>query len=129
MHRKPMLWYSFLFLTAGAAIPPAAAQQLGASTAQQLIDHSIAYHDPEGAWGHESYRLVIVGTRPIAGPTSTTIIIDNVAGRFSMTRERFGNVIESTVTGDDCWTRLNGSSDLTEQQIKRFDLGCEQMRW
>lgn len=97
-------------------------------SAHDVLSRSIAYHDPDGEWFYGSYRIELAGTRPLAGPTLSIIIIDNVAGRFHLQRDRFGARIESDVTGDECWTRLNGSSDLTDQQIERFGLSCEQMR-
>ena len=96
--------------------------------AADVLARSIAYHDPERRWAHSSWRLQLRSTRPIAGPTETSIVIDNVAGRFHMERDRFGNVTETTVTGDECWTRLNGSSEITEEQTRRFSLDCEAMK-
>ena len=96
--------------------------------AGEVLERSIAYHDPDGSWFSGSYRIQLAGTRPLAGPTMTEIIIDNAAGRFHMQRERFGSTVETTVTGDECWTLLDGSSELTEEQIERFGLSCESMR-
>ena len=97
-------------------------------SADEVLQRSVAYHDPEGLWSSGSFRFEIAGTRPINGPTLTAITIDNEAGRFHYERDRYGQVIEATVTGDECWTRLDGSSDLTEQQIERFNLSCEDMK-
>lgn len=115
-----------LVALAGAlAAAPAAAQEMDA---HELLQRSIAHHDPQDLWSTGSFRLKIVGTRSLAGPTMTTIVIDNENGRFQYERERWGRIVESTVTGDDCWTRLDGSTELTEQEIQRFGLGCDRMR-
>ncbi|MDX1390109.1 MAG: DUF6503 family protein [Acidobacteriota bacterium] len=95
---------------------------------EEIVRRSVAYHDPDGQWFTGSYRLELAGTRPLAGPTRTTVIIDNVEGRFHMERERFGTLVESTVTGEECWTRLDGSSEYSDEQATRLRLGCEQMR-
>lgn len=95
--------------------------------AQEVLSRSIAYHDPAGIWTAGAFRYRIVGTRPLAGPTFTTIVIDNAAGRFHLERERFGRMIETTITGEDCWTRLDGSSEYSEAEAERFGLSCESM--
>lgn len=105
---------------------PAAGQS--APSAEEILAASIAHHDPDGVWDSGSFRLEITGTRPLAGPTFTRVVIDNTAGRFHYERERWSQLIESTVTGDECYSRLDGSDELTEQQIERFGLSCEAMR-
>ncbi len=128
MRRKPnvslLMVPLFVMLSAGPGPGPAQATK----PALEVLERSMAYHDPDNGWSSGSYRLVIAGTRPIAGPTMTTVVIDNTAGRFHMERQRFGNLVETTVTGEECWTRLNGASEITEQQERRFRLSCEQMR-
>lgn len=97
-------------------------------SAAELVDRSIAHHDPDGRWATGRFRVQIAGTRPLAGATLTTIVIDNAAGRFSMERERNGRLVETTVAGDECWTRLDGSSDFTPAEAERFGLSCDAMR-
>lgn len=109
-----------------AATTTGAAQET--PPAETILAAAIAYHDPAGAWSRGTFRLEIAGTRPIAGPTMTTIVLDNAAGSFRYRRERFGSVIEATVTGDECVTSLDGQTELTPQQIERFGLSCERMR-
>ncbi len=104
--------------TANAQMPPAV----------DILQHSIDYHDPQGLWSWNAFRLQIAGTRPIAGPTLTEIVIDNAAGRFTMARDRYGLLIETAVSGDECWTKLDGSSEFSPEQAERYRLSCEQMR-
>lgn len=122
---RTMLRVALLSLLAAAA-PAIAGQETMPAT--ELLDRSIAYHDPAGIWAAGSFRYRIVGTRPLAGPTFTTIVIDNATGRFHLERERLGRKVESTVTGGDCWTRLDGSSEYNEAEAERFGLDCERMR-
>ena len=118
---------------AAAAIVLVMATTTGAASPQMpsaadILQHSIDYHDPQGLWSWNSFRIQLAGTRPINGPTLTEIVIDNVAGRFTMQRDRYGQLIETAVTGDECWTKLDGSSEITPEQAERFRLSCEQMR-
>lgn len=111
--------------TLGATATVSAQESLPAA---QVLNHSVAFHDPQGAWGHSSYRLQLSGIRPGGSTETTSIVIDNVDGRFHLQRELYGSSVESTVTGDDCWTRLDGSSELSAAQIERYRLSCEAMR-
>lgn len=111
-------------LAAGPATAPPAQDP----SAAELLDRSIAHHDPEGRWATGIFRLQIASTRPLAGPTFTTIVVDNAAGRFSMERERRGRRIETTVSGDECWTKLDGSSEYSAEDEQRFSLACDAMK-
>ncbi len=115
---------AIVLLVAGLA-GPANAQM---PPAVDILQHSIDYHDPQGLWSWNAFRLQLAGTRPIAGPTLTEIVIDNAAGRFTMARDRFGLLIETAVSGDECWTKLDGSSEFSPEQAERYRLSCEQMR-
>jgi len=115
-----------LALAALLGFAPASAPQT--MPADAVIANSIAFHDPQGMWTVGSFRVELVQTRPIGGYTEVELIIDNSVGRFWMQRERFGRVVETTVTGDECWTKFNGSSEYTEQDAQRFRLGCDEMR-
>lgn len=96
--------------------------------ADEIIANSIAFHDPHAVWDDGSFRLKLIHTRPIGGYTEIELIIDNSIGRFWMQRERLGRIIETTVTGDECWTTLNGESAYSEEDAERFGLGCEAMQ-
>ncbi len=115
---------------AGSLLAVAAASGLPQDTmaAEEIVAGSIAFHDPEGLWAHGSFRIDVVQTRPIGGFTEIELIIDNRIGRFWMQRERIGRVVETTVTGSECWTKLDGSAEFTEEDASRFRLGCDQMQ-
>ena len=49
--------------------------------AVDILQHSIDYHDPQGLWSWNAFRLRLAGTRPIAGSTLTEIVIDNAVGQ------------------------------------------------
>ena len=115
---------AIVLLAAGLA-GPASAQM---PPAVDILQHSIDYHDPQGLWSWNAFRLQLAGTRPIAGATLTEIVIDNAVGRFNMARDRSGQLIETVVSGNECWTKLDGSSEFSRDQAERFRLSCEEMR-
>jgi hypothetical protein len=93
-----------------------------------VIARSIEFHDPDDLWETGSFTFDLMQTQPIGGYTKVDLIIDNAAGKFWMQRDRRGRVTETTITGDECWTKLDGSSDFTEEDAERFRLSCEAMR-
>lgn len=126
--RRPLTATATLVALLPMAAAPVVDAQQATMAADEVLARSIAYHDPDDGWATGTFRITITGTRPLAGPTFTSIVIDNAAGRFDLERERRGRTIESTVTGEECSTRLDGSTELTAEQIERFDLSCEAMR-
>lgn len=125
LSRRPYL-AAALALSVLVGLGPARVPQT--MPADEIIASSIAFHDPQELWANGSFRLELIQTRPIGGYTEVELIIDNSVGRFWMRRERLGRVVETTVTGDQCWTKFNGSSEYTEQEAERFGLDCEAMR-
>ena len=97
-------------------------------TASEALERSIGYHDPDGIWSRASHVLVLSSARPDGPVRASTIVIDNVAGRFH-SRQRVGDdTLEFIVEGDSCEARVNGSADLSAEQIERFALSCELMQ-
>lgn len=127
-HVRRLLAFTLATGALGPALAAPATAEPQTTPAAELLERSIAYHDPDGRWANGAFRIEIAGTRPLAGATLTSIVIDNAAGRFSMQRERNGRRIETTVTGNDCWTTLDGSSDYSESDERRFGLGCDAMK-
>ena len=125
LSRRPHVALAFALAALVGLAPTGTPQTMAAS---EVLASSIAFHDPQGLWEDGSFRIELVQTRPIGGYTEVEVILDNSIGRFWMQRERLGRVTETTVTGDECWTKLNGSSEYSEQDAERFGLGCEAMQ-
>lgn len=131
LRRSPHLRLGIVCATAlllGATPPPGQESAPDAMGGEELLARSIDYHDPRGRWLHSSWRLELLGTRPLAGATETTIILDHVDGRYHQERRRDGRLIEATVTGDECWVRVDGSSELEPEQIEEYRLTCPTLR-
>jgi len=94
--------------------------------AQELLDRSIAYHDPQGIWMTSSHRLVLSETRPNGLVRTTTIVIDNREGSFRMTRNvTDGHDTEIYVKGDAVETKLKGSTEFSSEEAEENRLTPE----
>lgn len=110
---------------AEAADPPSAS---GSSpSARALLERSIAYHDPEGLWGEAVVQVVVRGelSEELAARRgySTTVrraVIDPPSGRFALSYERDGALVEISVRGDEASVTVDGRSDLAPEELERY---------
>jgi len=106
---------------------PALAQ---APSAEDVISGSIALHDPEGAWSTGAYRMAFEESRPDGSTRETTIVIDNARGWFEFESARDGRSLRGELGPDECLWRLDGSSDVSDEERQQFGLTCDRLeRW
>lgn len=97
-------------------------------TADQILQKSIAYHDPEDRWSVFSDSLHILLETPDATNRVSTIHIDNKAGAFYVRAARDSNIVEYGVGKDSCLVKWNGSSDFSIAEAKEHGLNCERAK-
>lgn len=95
-------------------------------TAQDLLQRSIAYHDPDGRFLTEAQRLIFAESRPDGTDRRTEVFIDVAGQRFEI--ERGG---ERTVAGvwtpETCEMTLDGRSEVTAAEREEHHLTCERL--
>jgi len=98
-------------------------------TPEQLIDASIAYHDPNGAWDTARIHLNVHTTyspsfAEKAGSKEADIAIVLSPGHdaFSYVKDTGADKIEIAVRGDDSAILVNGSEDVSEEDKERLRL-------
>ncbi len=123
MHRTTLVPLSILLLlialkpTAAVAEPPPAGE---------LLDRSIAYHDPEGLFLSQANRLSFLETRPGGSDRKTEVLIDVAGGRFEITRR--DEVEVAGVIGDGkCVMTLDGRSEVSDEERETHRLSCERL--
>lgn len=111
-----LLWLA----TAGAAakIP----------TIEELLDRSIAHHDPDGRFLTEAWCLTFRETRPDASDRRTDIMIEVPGERFQMTRKA-EHEVAGMLSRERCEMTLDGRSEVTETERQEHRLGCDQLRF
>ena len=100
-----------------------------APAASEVLERSIAYHDPDGLWNRSRFRLEIRETRPDGGERKTRVQFDNSQNAFEILTQREGRVIEGLLADDDCVQTLDGSLEFSDEEREKFRLTCERLQW
>jgi hypothetical protein len=113
-----------LAITLTLSLAPQLATAQTPSSAQ-LLERSIARHDPQGRWEAGVFELSFVETRPDGDKRLAEVMIDNRHSRFSISTDRNDAKIDGTLDGDECSWRLNGSTEFSDQEAEKYRLTCE----
>ncbi|PCJ92825.1 MAG: hypothetical protein COA50_14935 [Flavobacteriaceae bacterium] len=97
-------------------------------TGPQLLEKAIAHHDPNGAWGTFKGKLSITMQTPDNSDRISDIILDLPLQYFSLTIKKDSTIIEQTVHKNECELALNGSTIISEEDIKTHRLTCERTK-
>jgi hypothetical protein len=123
-----ILWVLVLILTTG----PNSATPV--PEALDLIERSIAYHDPKGAWSSRPIEIlaeVRLAERLAAERgyeiRTDRILVDNAAGRFRCTTQIADDRIEFSIDGDAFEARLNGRSEISDEDRQKHRLADDQL--
>jgi len=142
--RRPLTVLPFALLAAAAVLAATAATAEETTSAAEVLERSIAFHDPEGLWDDGSFVLAIDEARPDGGGRWTELRIDNGAGTFAVRSEHRRrvegaegdepafeeHVTETALDGDRLIrARLDGSADFSAEEAERFRLTEERARW
>ena len=101
------------------------AQQL---TGTQLLDKAIAYHDPQGKWPTFKGDLKISLKSANQSTRETYISIDLYSEFFQMRTEKDGTSILQTIRKDTIQHLLNGSSDISEENLIKHRITDNRLR-
>lgn len=94
-------------------------------SAQEILSRSIQYHDPQGTWGKVRLHFTLEESRPNGPTRQSQVEINLPESIFKISQTRDSNIVERTVSGDQCAFALNGKSNLSEAEIKQFGLTCD----
>lgn len=97
---------------------------VSAQTAKDVLDKSIAYHDPKGVWETGKFKLNLKESRPNGTFRETKITLNNRQQSFLLSQKREGRMIYRYVKGDQCENKLDGKTDFTPEEAKQFRLDC-----
>ena len=98
-------------------------------SAAEMLERSIAYHDPNGSFETSSVAIELSESRPNESTRKTSIVIDNGRGRFEM-RRVFDDEREVyfEIEGDDVKIYLDGSTDFSKEESEKYRLAPEQAK-
>ena len=98
-------------------------------TASEVLERSIAYHDPRGHWGHARFDLGLRETRPDGSERRTRVQFENALDSFEILTQRDGAEIEGLMAADQCVLTLDGSTEFSDEDRDKYRLTCERLRW
>ncbi len=96
-------------------------------TAEELLDRSIAYHDPAGRLLGGAHRLRFLETRPEGTDRHSEVLIDIPTERFEMVRKGEHRIAGVMAPGR-CEMTLDGRSELSDKEREKHRLSCDRLR-
>ncbi|MFD2915109.1 DUF6503 family protein [Psychroserpens luteus] len=108
-----------LFLFSFQLLP---AQEL---TGKELLEKAITYHDPNNNWSTFNGELFITMETPNNKNRESKIIINLPSEYFYVQAKRDSITTEYTLDKADCSIKLNGLEDISEENIKTYNLNCD----
>ena len=97
-------------------------------TPLELLDRSIAFHDPDGVWEDSKLEFVIALESSDLAPRTSRVTIDNKKGEFSLSMILAGRVYEYKVDGlDSCEIKIDFQLP-TQQEKDSLQLTSERAR-
>jgi hypothetical protein len=94
-------------------------------TSPQLLQKTIAYHDPNGLWGVFQGKLSITMSTPDGKERLSEVEINLPGEYFKLTSTKDNIIIEQVLNKEECLLKLNGSTTISEEDIKTHKLSCE----
>jgi len=112
----------YFFLLLGFASCSLTAQEL---TGVELLEKSIAFHDPANTWKHFDGKLQIRMEIPNAPPRLSDIYMNLPQEVFKLQVARDKDTYTYQFKGADCEMTLNGEKEIASEDQKRLRLNCE----
>jgi hypothetical protein len=94
-------------------------------TGTQLLDKSIAFHDPDGKWEHFKADFTVSMETPNRPKRVSAISMDFQKQLFTLKVNQKGNELDYEIIGEACKTRLNGSEDVAKATKDSLRLTCD----
>lgn len=94
-------------------------------TGKQLLEKSIAFHDPNGNWATFNTILNITMTTPNAPNRLSKITINLPDHFFQVVATKEETTTEYTINKGKCSIALNGKTELSNEELKANNLSCE----
>ena len=97
-------------------------------TANQVLEESITYHDPEANWETFNDTLIIRLETPDQPVRKSKIIIDLMNKYFYLQNIKSSDTIEYTLIKDQCKLRINADKNPSEEIKKALGANCERAK-
>lgn len=98
-------------------------------SAADLVERSIRYHDPNGAWATLDHTFKVLETRPDGTVRNVSVTIDTGEDRFIYEAAIGEDRIVKQLERGDCRASINGVSDISQELAEKYRTSCDQIEW
>ncbi len=104
----------------GQSLPPAS----------EILDKSIAYHDPGNQWYSLNHDIELLSRRPNRDSRMTNIKLHHALGLFAFEMDRDGHDLMGELKKDGtCAATMNGSAEISDENQEKYRLNCAGITW
>lgn len=94
-------------------------------TSSELLEKSIAFHDPQNLWGSYTGKMKIVSSRPGKDDRLSVITFDQPRSRFKIVVTEDGVDKTYEMHGDSCTLAFEGKREFSQQVAEKYRLNCD----
>jgi hypothetical protein len=125
---QTMAAFTLLLFITGCGSSPRS-NTLETKTDSELLQKTLAYHDPEGNWQKLKARLYLSSADTAGKANTFEIEIDNTSGYFAHISREAGKEVVKGMAGGKEFYLLDGKSDISEEDRKKYELTPEGVKW
>lgn len=92
---------------------------------QELLDRSIAFHDPNKQWHQFDGQFTVIMKTPNSTDRISSIILNNPEQNFTLTVEKDSDTYSYVLKKNECQISLNDNTNISEADRTKFKLNCE----
>ncbi len=94
-------------------------------TGTQLLEKAIKYHDSEKSWDSFRGNLGVTMNTPDGKERISDLVINLPQEYFELRSSKDGAKLKQTLSKGECELKLNGSTTISEEDLKTHRLSCE----
>ncbi|MFN2458093.1 MAG: DUF6503 family protein [Chitinophagaceae bacterium] len=118
---QKLLFFCFIFLLSQCNAPK--------KPSQQLLDKTIAYHDPKHNWTKLKTHLYLTSTDTAGNENPFEIEIDNATGYFChITHEDGKEIVKGLSNGKEFYL-INGKKEISGEDREKYNLTPDGVKW
>jgi ribosomal protein L24E len=96
---------------------------------QQLLEKTIAYHDPQNNWPKLKTHLYLSSTDTAGKESLFELEMDNTNGYFCHISHEDGKEIVKGMADGKEFYLINGKREISEEERKKYELNPEGVKW
>lgn len=95
----------------------------------ELLQKTLAYHDPEGNWQNLKARLYLSSADTAGQANTFEIELDNTTGYFAHISRQDNKELVKGISGGKEFYLLDGKSDISDEDRKKYELTPAGLKW